>query len=147
MKPSLRSALAMLTEAERGFLVIGAALICGCFFVGQNASYRGILFLFVVPGIARLALAPEPGPGRHLFRIAGGLILCLLWGLSLQQLVAWLSGGTDSPMGGSAAMNLYWILHEIAWWWVIAVLLGVLFCFVAEAPLWRSLPWRRAQAA
>lgn len=147
MKPSLRSALAMLTEAERGFLVIGAALICGCFFVGQNASYRGILFLFVVPGIARLALAPEPGPGRHLFRIAGGLILCLLWGLSLQQLVAWLSGGTDSPMGGSAAMNLYWILHEIAWWWVIAVLLGVLFCFVAEAPLWRSLLWRRAQAA
>ena len=62
------------------------------------------------------------------------------------MLVAWLSGGTDSPMGGSAAMNLYWIIHECAWWAVITVLLGILFCFIADAVAWRSLPWRSRPA-
>lgn len=145
-RPPLRIAMGALTPAERGFLAIGVILLCGCFFAGPNLSYRGIHFLFVVPGLAAMALASPPGTMRVLFRLTLGLTLLLLWGLSLQQLVAWLSGGVDSPMGGSVAMNLYWIFHELAWWWVITVLLGMLFRLIADMPAWHSLPRLRRHA-
>jgi hypothetical protein len=146
-RAELRAALEALATEERVFLVIGAVLICGCFFAGQNQSYRGIHLVFVMPALIALATEAQPPKVRSLFRWLFAPLMLVLWGLSLQQLVAWLSGGTDSPMGGSAAMDLYWIIHEIAWWWLIAVLLGVLFCFVADSPVWRSLSWRRARTA
>ncbi len=145
--PAMRAALGMLTVPESVFLVIGAALLCGCFFAGQNVSYRGIHFLFVMPGLAALALSPVRGAMRTLFRWVAALVLLLLWGLSLQQLVAWLSGGTARPMGGSVAMDLYWLGHELAWWGVITVLLGVVCHFVTVSPVWRSLPWQRRSAS
>jgi hypothetical protein len=110
----------------------------------QNASYRGIHVLFVMPGLAALA----QGTMRKLFRPVVALVLLALWGLSLQQLVAWLSGGSARPMGGSIAMYLYWIVHELAWWWIVAVFLAILAVFVLEAPMWKMLtsPFRRLRA-
>src|ERR1700735_2335823 len=143
--PTFRSALMRIEPAERGFLVIGAALICGCFFVGQNVGYKGIHFLFVLPGLYALAAAPFGGATRRLFRVTAGLILLLMWGLTLQQLLARVSGGSFRPIGGSVAMDLYWIGHELAWWWVIAVLLAILFCFVAQSPVWQSLTGARGR--
>jgi hypothetical protein len=145
-RPALGPALLALTAAESGFLTIGAALFCGCFFAGQNVGYRGIHFLFIVPGLAALALASAPSAMRSLFRVTLGLTLLLTWGLTLQQLIAWLSGGLDAPMGGSIAIDLYWIGHELAWWWVITVLLGVLFRLIADMPAWHSLPRLRRPA-
>ena len=145
-RPALRPALSALTAAEGGFLTIGAVLICSCFFAGQNVGYRGIHFLFIVPGLAALALAALPGAMRTLFRLTLVLALLLTWGLSLQQLIAWLSGGQDAPMGGSIAIDLYWIFHELAWWWVITVLLGVLFRLIADMPAWHDLPRLRRRA-
>jgi hypothetical protein len=139
MLPGMRAALGALTAREGGFLVIGAALLCGCFFAGQNVGYRGIHLLFVVPGLAALALAPAAGAMRTLFRWLTVLVMLLLWGLSLQQLVAWLSGGSARPMGGSVAMDFYWIGHELAWWWVVSVLLAIVIRFVVDAPFWRAL--------
>jgi|SRR5580658_69684 hypothetical protein len=138
-RPAFRSSLQRIGADEAGFLVIGAALVCGCFFVGQSVSYKGIHFLFVVPGLFALATAPFPGATRRLFRTTAAMVLALMWGLTLQQLVARLSGGTARPMGGSAAMNIYWIGHELAWWWVVSVLLAILFCFVAQSPVWPAL--------
>ena len=45
-----RIALARLPEPEKIFLLIGAALIGGCFFAGTNIGYRGIHLLFTLPG-------------------------------------------------------------------------------------------------
>jgi hypothetical protein len=135
-RADFRSALASLSPAEHGFLVIGAVLIAGCFLVGENVSYRGIHLMFVVPGLAALAGGSS---ARRLFRVTLVVVLAVLWGLSLQQLVAALSGGTPTPMAGSIAIYLYWLVHELAWWWVAAVFLAVLFRFVAAAPLWPAL--------
>src|SRR5262249_41193046 len=43
------------TERDQVFLVIGCALIVGCFFAGQSIGYRGIAFLFALPGFLALA--------------------------------------------------------------------------------------------
>jgi hypothetical protein len=136
--PAFRSGLLRIEPAERGFLVIGAALICGCFLV-ESLSYKGIHFLFALPGLYCLAAAPFDGATRRLFRVTAGLTLFLMWGLTLQQLLARLSGGSFRPIGGSAAMDLYWILHELVWWWVISVLLAILFCFGVQSPVWQTV--------
>jgi hypothetical protein len=136
---AFRRAFADLTAEQRGFLVAAAVLFCGCFFAGQNLSYRGIHFIFAVPGIVALATSPVSGAIRRVFRVTLAAMLLVLWGLTLQQVVAGLSGATDSPMQGSIAIDLYWIVHELAWWWLIAVFLGVLFCFVGQSPVWPAL--------
>jgi len=132
---SIRAAIAALAPDEQAFLVIGAALICGCFFAGMNDSYRGVHFLFILPGM--MALAAKPG-GR-VFGVSAAGILLLMWGLTLQGLVAELSGGVAYPMGGSVAIDAYWLIHELIWWSVISVLLGILFCFIAESSIWSTL--------
>lgn len=135
-RADFRAALDALSPAERGFLVIGAALIAGCFFAGENVSYRGIHFLFVMPGLVALATGRKR---RRLFQVSLGVVLAVMWGLALQQLVAVLSGGSPSPMAGSIAIYLYWLAHELAWWWIVSLFLGVLFCFVMQSPIWLPL--------
>jgi hypothetical protein len=138
-RKSFKSALETLAPDESGFLLIGAALICGCFFAGQNVSYRGIHFLFAFPGIIALALASAASTLRTLFRVTAVAILFVMWGLTLQQLVAWLSGGSYDPMRGSTAIYVYWIVRELAWWWIVSVFMGVLICFVAQSWVWLTL--------
>ena len=50
-----RIALAALPDPELIFLLIGAALIVGCFFAGSHIGYRGILLLFTLPGLLAMA--------------------------------------------------------------------------------------------
>jgi hypothetical protein len=136
-RPGFRTGFAALSAAESGFLVIGAVLVCGCFFVGQNVCYRGIHFLFVIPGLA--GLAAEARSTRLVLGMTLALTLVLMWGLTIQQLLADVSGGTYHPIGGSAVMYLYWIVHELVWWWVVAVLLAILLCFVRSSAVWSTI--------
>jgi hypothetical protein len=48
---TLSSTLPLLHESEQIFLVIGAVLITGCFFMGQNVGYRGVFLLLTLPGL------------------------------------------------------------------------------------------------
>ncbi len=138
-RADFRAALAALAPDQRAFLVIGATLLASCFFVIDNVSYRGIHFLFVLPGLVALATVQAPDFCRTLFRVTAALILFVMWGLSLQQLVALLSGGTAYPMGGSAAVFLYWTVNQLAWWWIVAVLIAVVFDFIGQSTVWRWL--------
>jgi hypothetical protein len=142
-RSDVRTAFNTLAADERCFLLIGAALFCGCFFVVENGGYRGIHFLFVIPGL--LALAEAPGLGR-IFRITAGAVIFVMWGLTMQMVVAALSGGQAFPMSNSVAIYLYWIIHELAWWWIISVLLAILFCFIGQSPVWRLLTGRERPA-
>src|SRR5207302_11492254 len=54
----LQDGLDLLSERSRVFLLIGCALIVACFFAAQNATYREIYFLLILPGITHLWRAP-----------------------------------------------------------------------------------------
>jgi hypothetical protein len=130
-----RPALTSLAPSERGFLVIGAALISGCFLAGQNDSYRGIFFLFALPGLLALSAAPSAHTVRVLFRGVTIAVLFIMWGIAIQQIVASLSGGSADPIGGSVAAYVYWIVRELSWWWIVSVFMGVLnLRFGAQLP-------------
>jgi hypothetical protein len=133
-----RSAIIALAASEGAFLVIGAALICGCFLIGQNDYYRGIDLLFVLPGLLALSATPQSHRLRAVFRGTAIVVVFVIWGPMVQQVVAALSGGSRDPIGESAAAYVYWIIRELAWWWIVSVLLAVLFCFVAQSRVWRA---------
>jgi hypothetical protein len=141
------AALETLRRDEHAFLVIGAALLCGCFFAGQSSAYRGIHLVFVIPGLVVLATERMAGRSWTLFRVTLDIVLVILWGPTIEQVAAALSGGWSAPMSGSLVMYLYWVAHGLMWWWIATVLLAVLFCFIARSPAWQLLVLRRGVRA
>lgn len=135
----LRSALRRLSARQADFLAVGAALMCGCFFAGQNVIYRGIFFLLVLPGLAALSRA-VPAGGR-VFRWTAGAILLVLWTpfLNAALLAARLATPLQYPADGFRVFPGFdpgyalWLVSELAWWGVIAVFLAVLGTFLLDA--------------
>ena len=42
--------------------------------------------------------------------------------------------------GGSLTAALFWLVFELAWWWVLAVLMGLLVAFALDWEVGRHLP-------
>ncbi len=68
-----------ISDYERIFLVVGSALIGGCFFAGQSVGYRGIFLLFVLPGLLAVARVAADSASRALYRAAAIVIVLLMW--------------------------------------------------------------------
>jgi hypothetical protein len=120
--------VARLPEATRLFLVVGLALLVGCFFAGQNVGYRGIFFLFVLPGL--LTLGREPDQGQP-FRVTAWLILFLMWGELFREALRHLAIGDPGAIWPNVEA-VFWLIREAIWWWVIGGLAGLLLCFARE---------------
>ena len=127
----LRPAIATLTEAQASFLLIGAALITGCFLLGQSGEYRAVHLLFVLPALT--TFATQPGPARRLVAITLGVILAQLWGDLASGLLDVIGG---IPPGDVAApiTRLLWLGRELAWWWIVAALLALALAVAQSLP-------------
>lgn len=170
----LRSVEAGLPSRELDFLVVGAALISGCFFAGQSVIYRGVYLLLALPGLAALSRRTPTPSGRRLFASAGPAIVFVLWTPFLDQCLkhAGLSAKLNYIGLAKRTASLYhydnyhnfqsstfgyglWLAGELAWWWIVTLLLAVLFAFVGAAELWTlfrrgadvRLRWPRAAPA
>jgi hypothetical protein len=121
--PELRAGIAGLSGRERMLLVIGSAVIAGCFFTGQSIEYRGIFLLLVLPGL--LGLPRSGGRGLRTLCLATAVVIVLLmWGEALRRAL-------DGGFG-------FWLVRELGWWWSVSVMLAVLGDFLRESPVWRG---------
>jgi xanthosine utilization system XapX-like protein len=135
------------TTSEMRFAAIGSVLLTACFFAGQNVNYRGIYFLFVLPGLMRLHGATQSAEGKQFLSRMVAAVLFVMWGdffrLGLQHAAA-LSG---EALGDRLAV-IIWVLRELVWWWLIAGLAAIAICYVAQLPLlrddaaWPGRAWR-----
>jgi hypothetical protein len=119
----LRAAIAELPGREHVLLVIGSAVIAGCFFAGQSTGYRGIFLLLVVPGLLALSRSAV----RELRALCLGtaiVIVLLMWGECLR-----------SASGGGFG---FWLLRELGWWWSVSVMLTLVADFLSESPVLQS---------
>jgi hypothetical protein len=132
-----RIALARLPKPEKVFLLIGAALIGGCFFAGSSVGYRGIHLLLTLPGLFALARIEGHQRVRRVAAHGCVLVVALTWvgfftwhGPFRQILESWIGGS-------------FWILSQIAWWPVatlfIAILIGCCANWFETVPEWRRL--------
>jgi hypothetical protein len=116
----LSAATAELSGRERTLMVIGSAIIAGCFFAGQSIGYRGVYLLLVLPGL--LALARSAARRLRVLCLATGVVIVLLmWGECLRQAL-------DGGFG-------FWLLRELGWWWSVSVMLALVADFLRETPI------------
>jgi hypothetical protein len=124
-QPYLTTALSL---RETLCLLVGADLLCGCFFGASNAGYRALYLLLVLPGLLAMPA---------LFRRTAWAALAAMWiriplGLTgPEHTAAWTENG--------GAFLLFWLGREALWWWVITVLLAILMHMVMRAPIWRTV--------
>jgi hypothetical protein len=121
------------------FMLIGGILVVGCFFAGQNINYRSIYLLLILPGILGMAqIAPSPS-ARHIFTLTTISILFVLWELTIRVVLANLFGGSPLLEEDSILIYAVWVMKELAWWWLVIVLIAVLIRFALDSPAWRDL--------
>jgi hypothetical protein len=135
----LRAALAVLPHLERVLLVIGSAIIVGCFFAGQSIGYRGVFLLLVVPGllgISRKAVRQL----RALGLATAIVILLLMWGECFRLTLYDVLGRLDlSELLAGEVKTQFWLLRELGWWWVVSVMLAIVADFLRDSPIVRSV--------
>jgi hypothetical protein len=142
--PELRAGLASLSGLERVLLVIGSAVISGCFFAGQSIGYRGVFFLLVMPGFLAISRSYSPDI-RHLGLGASIVIVLLMWsecfrlaierGLEQTGGLGWFAGNAKIP---------FWLIRELGWWWTVTLMLAVLADFLRISPVVRKVVGRFA---
>jgi hypothetical protein len=116
----LRAAIAELPDGERVLMVIGSAVIAGCFFAGQSIGYRGIFLLLVMPGL--LALSRSAVCELRVLCLGSAIVIVLLmWGECLRR-------AFDGGFG-------FWLLRELGWWWSVSLMLALVADFLRESPV------------
>jgi hypothetical protein len=135
---SLAAAFANMPERDAMFLVIGAALITGCFFAGQSVNYRGVHLIFVVAGLVAMRRAADARATRASLTRALIIVVFLMWeGLFRQALPHDEVAGPG--LAGLAPFALFWLIREVLWWRLVALLLGVLAIFSLRSELFAVL--------
>ena len=148
----LPAAMPALAERERNLLMVGSALICGCFFAGQNVWYRSIFLLLVLPGLFAIARAATTRYGRDCCLGTSIAIVFLMWEECFRFGIERALKAMDASAAHTAELHfLFWIFREAVWWWVVAILTAVLVEFlrrsavVDEAVSWLRRSGRRAR--
>ena len=146
-RTGLYEAVAALPPWRRALLLVGAALLCGCFFAGQSIGYRGIFMILLLPGLFELRQT-LPRTGACCIEALLYAIVFVAWVLTLEWASTRLGLTRDYPLELDGFGLLHWLLHELAWWWIATLLLATLISFAAASPMaaWlRSLIGQRRQ--
>ena len=131
-----------LTQAESLPLVLGALVIAGCFWTGQSVYYRAIFLLPVLPGLLAMARPQADGDAwaTSLFRRLALLMIVVTWGEAPRHVfVAWTNAPSGLATVGKLADLVLWLVRELAWWQLIAMLAAVVWLFVRRAPILQDM--------
>jgi hypothetical protein len=123
----------LLSPARTTFLILGAAIIVGCFFAGQSIDYRGIFFLLILPGLLTLSRQVDAG---HILRRLPLMIIFLMWGEMFFEVLRNITFADPIAMRGLEILRVvFWFVRELIWWRVITALAGILLGFVATSEM------------
>jgi hypothetical protein len=127
---NLVAAFAKMPERDAIFLVIGAALIAGCFFAGASPGYRGVHLIFVVAGFVAMRRAADNATTRSTLSWALIVVVFLMWqGLVCQSLLRHEVPGTWFAF----------LFYDVLWWRLAALLLAMLAIFGVRSQLFAAL--------
>ena len=143
----MASAYAKMPEQDAIFLLIGAAVIAGCFFAGYSKAHRGIHLIFVVAGLVTMRRAADDPATRAMLGRAVMLVLFLMWERFFRTALVNPDEVPDSGIALSAYVLLM-LFVQVLWWRLAAILLGVLTIFAINSEFFASLQrWRGIRRA
>jgi hypothetical protein len=135
-RSAFAEAIRRLTPRESGCLASGALLFCGCFVAGTSIAYRETMVLFAIPALLSFQYEPEL---PRAVRWAAFMMIPLMWG-SYPALLFDIGFGPLHGFGGPLPTFGFWLLREIAWWWLFIILAAALFCIAGQAGLVTTEP-------
>ena len=134
--PGGAAVLAGIDPRERTLLAMGAAVMLGCFAMGQNGDYRAIFLLMVEGGLMTARRKAPPALGRRLTVLAI-VIVALMWEPALRPL---------ARTGGPVAWLIWWPGHELLWWGLAGALAAILAGCAWDSPALGPLRGSRRMA-
>ncbi|HEY1449005.1 MAG TPA: hypothetical protein VGF33_10750 [Caulobacteraceae bacterium] len=117
-------AFASLDGRDRTLLTLGAAVIAGCYFSGQNISYRGIFLILVVGGLLAMRRGADDAAVRTRLGWLTVIIIALMWDGIYRSVLFSLNPALWGPL---------WLIREALWWYLAAALLAVLITFATQS--------------
>jgi hypothetical protein len=126
----LANALTLINDRDRIVLTLGSALIAGCFFAGQNVEYRGVYLIFVVSGLTALHRAADTTSIRTALTRVTVVVLFLMWEALFRHA---LDRNGTFPQSVPLPYHLFWLVRELLWWYLAAVLVAVLAIFAMQS--------------
>jgi len=143
----LHYALRQLDPREADFLFAGAAILFGCFFAGENVRYRAIFLLLALPGLLALPHRLPSMVPRVSFRGSCVVIVFVLWfpfvqgcmrvAVAALERIFYLND--QGLIRQVRVIQLLWLCDQLAWWWIVIVLLAVLGTLALNSELWAAL--------
>ncbi len=131
---ALRPNFSRLFGYERIFLVVGSVLIVGCFFAGQSIGYRGIYLLFILPGLLAIARVTADSVLRRLCHATAIVLMLLMWLECFRTGLAAIFARLDiAPLANNLSQLTLWLARELAWWWIVSVMVAFLLSFLAAS--------------
>jgi hypothetical protein len=114
----IRGAVQSLESRDRNLMLIGRVLPLGCSFTAENAPYRDIYYLFILPGVQGLWRVASSAAARRRLKLLTRRDPFLTWGpffrVALEQGVAAFGLATIYA-------NAYLLLRETFWWWEASI--------------------------
>jgi hypothetical protein len=128
------------TAHEARCLLVGPLLIVGCFFAGQSIGYRGIHLLFALAGLMALRRSVRNRALGRLLLFAIGAILLLMWEEGIRHSFEFVlhAIGSDDKVPGIPS-EIFWLVRELTWWWVVSVLSTIVAMFALQSPFARAV--------
>jgi hypothetical protein len=137
---TLRSTFARISDYERIFVVVGSALIVGCFFAGQSIGYRGVFLLFILPGLLAVTRAAPDLALRRLCRTAAIVLVLLMWEECFRLGLKAIFDHLDIPQFVDyVQIFIFWLARELAWWWIVSVMVAFLLSFLADSEIFQAV--------
>jgi hypothetical protein len=134
-----RDAFDRLDERRGISLVVGSAVIAGCFFAGQSIGYRGVYFLLVLPGFLAAAGSAADPVVRRLLLCTGVVIVLLMWEECFRlALYHWLAHADLSEAAIFKLKIAFFCARELAWWWVVSIVVAILADFLLRSEILRE---------
>jgi hypothetical protein len=131
-----------LTEAEASYLLVGCALLIGCFLAAQNILYRSIFFLFVLPGLTALVRPDRRCRIDGLCVGATAAIIVLMWNETVRTLLSgalqW-AGVSAGPNG--IAHFAIWLVREAIWWTIVVILAALVLGLLRTSRVAADVVW------
>jgi hypothetical protein len=133
-------------STEMSWFAIGGIVIIACFFAGQNVDYRGIYFLFLVPGLVYMRRSAREAVVRLLCAQIIVAVLLVMWE-EFSRRALHLIAGPISNEGLSRPEVFFWIGRELVWWWLIAGLAAIVLTYLRQLPVPNDIIVRFARRA
>jgi hypothetical protein len=136
---NLVSAFEKAPERDAMFLIIGAAVIAGCFFTGLSNGYRGVHLIFVVVGLIAMCRISDDSATRATLNQTLIIVILLMWEAFISKALHKIQ---YQALPGVPL--LLWFVREVLWWRLAAVLLAILAIFGVKSELFAAVrQWRR----